>query len=160
MEWLGEELKGARVLDLFSGSGALGLEALSRGASSVDFVENGAAALHALKANRARFKAQRRSRLFKRDAIQFVEKLEPDAYDIAVADPPYTSLAGDRLVRQWMAVPFSRILSIEHPAEMVLSGRGTTKVFGDTAVTLLRPDNRPPGDENPNQIRDHAAPDP
>ena len=52
--WLGrlaEELGGARVLDLFAGSGALGLEALSRGAKSADFVENGAEALHALKAN-------------------------------------------------------------------------------------------------------------
>lgn len=159
MRWLGTDLKGARVLDLFSGSGALGLEALSRGALSVDFVENGSAALHALKANRARLKAHRRSRLFKRDAIQFVETLDPGAYDIALADPPYTSQAGDRLVRQWMAVPFSRILSVEHPAEMVLSGKGTTKVFGETAITLFRASTRPRGDGDPNLTRDHAPPD-
>jgi len=54
LEILSDSLEGARVLDLFAGSGALGLEALSRGAASVDFVENGSASLHALKANVAR----------------------------------------------------------------------------------------------------------
>ncbi len=57
------ELAGARVLDLFAGSGALGLEALSRGAKSADFVENGAEALHALKANVAALRETKRTRI-------------------------------------------------------------------------------------------------
>jgi len=70
---LGSDLARARVLDLFAGTGALGLEALSRGATSVDFVENGAPALHALKANIARFRAKEWTRLFKKDAFTFLE---------------------------------------------------------------------------------------
>ncbi len=63
--------EGRRVLDLFAGTGALGLEALSRGAASVDFVENGAPALHSLKANVAALRLKSRCRIYKRDAIPF-----------------------------------------------------------------------------------------
>ena len=92
--WLGRlegEVRGARVLDLFAGSGALGLEALSRGAISADFVENGAESLHALKANVAALKETNRTRIFKRDAIPFVEALEAGRYEIAFVDAPYGS---------------------------------------------------------------------
>ena len=64
-------LKGARVLDLFAGTGALGLEALSRGARYADFVETRPASLHALKANVAALRARERSRIFKKDALAF-----------------------------------------------------------------------------------------
>ena len=70
---LEDHIKGARVLDLFAGSGALGVEALSRGAARADFVENGPASLHALKANVAAFRVKNRTRIFRRDAIPFVE---------------------------------------------------------------------------------------
>ena len=70
---LAGSLDGARVLDLFAGSGALGLEAMSRGASRVDFVENGSASLHSLKANVSAFRVTKKTRIFKRDAIPFVE---------------------------------------------------------------------------------------
>ena len=63
MDWLAGEIQGARVLDLFAGTGALGLEALSRGAASVDFVENGPSALHALRANIAALRVQDSTRL-------------------------------------------------------------------------------------------------
>ena len=77
---LAGSLDGARVLDLFAGSGALGLEAMSRGAARVDFVENGSASLHSLKANVAAFRVSKKTRIFKRDAIPFVEALEEGAY--------------------------------------------------------------------------------
>ena len=142
LSWLAADLPEARVLDLFAGTGALGLEALSRGAATVDFVENGPSALHSLKANRARLRVQKRTRLFKRDAIQFVEALRPGAYDLTLADPPYTSNAGARLVRHWLEVPFSRVLAVEHAADQDLPGKGRKKVFGDIAVSLYR---RPEG---------------
>jgi 16S rRNA (guanine966-N2)-methyltransferase len=132
------ELGKAKVLDLFAGTGALGLEALSRGAASVDFVENGAPALHALKANLVKLRVKNRTRLFKKDVFLFLQALETPVYDLALADPPYTSRAADRLVALWLERPFSRILSIEHAAERSLPGQGRRKVFGDSAVTTYR----------------------
>jgi len=145
MTRLEPELEGARVLDLFAGSGALGIEALSRGARSVDFVEDGPGSLHALKANVAAFPLRRRARIFKRDAIPFVEALEPGAYDVALADPPYGSRKLDRVVERWLDVPFSRVLCVEHERGRALpagsrsrQARPQTYAFGDTAVTFLR----------------------
>ncbi|HEY6218910.1 MAG TPA: RsmD family RNA methyltransferase, partial [Gemmatimonadaceae bacterium] len=65
-------LKDARVLDLFAGTGALGLEALSRGAASADFVETRGSSLHALKSNIASLRMRERTRVFKKDALHFV----------------------------------------------------------------------------------------
>lgn len=136
---LEDDLAGASVLDLFAGTGALGLEALSRGASSADFVENGPASLHALKANVAAMRARRRARIFKRDAIPFVESLDPGVYDIAFADPPYGSAKLDRVVRRWQEVPFSRILSFEHERSHRIDIPGKRyDMPGETRITILR----------------------
>jgi 16S rRNA (guanine966-N2)-methyltransferase len=137
------ELPDARILDLFAGTGALGLEALSRGARSADFVENGSPALHALKANLAKLRVKDRTRLFKKDVFVFLTGLDltagqHPAYDLTLADPPYTSRAGDRLVTLWLERPFSRILSIEHASERNLPGKGRKVLFGETAVTTFR----------------------
>ncbi len=139
--WLGllaGELSGARVLDLFAGSGALGLEAMSRGARTADFVENGRASLHSLKANVASFRLTRRTRIFRIDAIPFFEKLDPGAYDIAFADPPYGSRKADRLVSRWLEVPFSEVLGVEHASDHDLPVGGRLHDFGDTRLTLFR----------------------
>src|SRR5687768_5865267 len=107
MQLLGEDLRGARVLDLFAGTGALGLEALSRGAASCDFVENHPSALHSLKANVAALRVRDQTRIFKHDSIPFVERIEDRRYDIAFADPPYGSRKLDRVLARWIEVPFS-----------------------------------------------------
>ena len=146
------ELAGARVLDLFAGTGALGLEALSRGAAYVDFVENGKGALHALKANIAKLRLSRKTRLFKKDAFLFLEGVpewkkaesvkgpEPGErrYDIVLADPPYTSRAAERLADLWLERPFSRILSVEHATDQKLPRPGKRRVFQDSTVTTYR----------------------
>lgn len=133
------ELPGARVLDLFAGSGALGLEALSRGARSVDFVENGAAALHSLKANIAALRATKRCRIFKRDAIPWIEGLEVGAYRIAFVDPPYGSAKLDRVIERWKEVPFADVLVVEHAKDHRIGARGKRyDLGGPTRVTLLR----------------------
>ncbi len=137
MELLGDAIENARVLDLFAGTGALGLEAMSRGARYVDFVENGPASLHALKANVAALRVGRPARIYKRDAIPFVEALDEDSYDLAFADPPYGSRKLDRVVAQWLRVPFSRILTVEHARSHPLPGRGKHHdVGGDTRITI------------------------
>jgi len=133
------DLDGATVLDLFSGSGALGLEALSRGAAKADFVENGASSLHSLKANVAKFPIERRARIFKKDAIPFVEKLPAGTYDIAFADPPYGSRKLDRVVTRWLEVQFCDILCVEHAREHKLSRKGKRyDLGGETRVTVFR----------------------
>jgi 16S rRNA (guanine966-N2)-methyltransferase len=70
-------IRGARVLDLFAGSGALGLEALSRGAVSADFVEIHRLALSSLKANITLLKVDDRAAVHRVDALKFAEKLHP-----------------------------------------------------------------------------------
>ena len=114
MNMLHTDLDKARVLDLFSGTGAIGLEALSRGARYVDFVENGPPSLHSLKANIAALRVRDKTRVFKKDALPFAAYLEPDRYDITFVDPPYGSRMLDRVIDTWVARRFSHILVCEH----------------------------------------------
>lgn len=134
-----DELAGARVLDLFAGSGAIGLEALSRGARSVDFVENGPAALHALKANIAALGVRKETRIFKRDVLKWIEGLEPGAYAIAYTDPPYNSKKLDRALEHWKRIPFADVLIVEHDRGHPIAVKGKRYDFeGATRITVLR----------------------
>jgi 16S rRNA (guanine966-N2)-methyltransferase len=137
MSMLADELAKARVLDLFAGSGALGLEALSRGAASCDFVENSSEALHSLKANVAALHLRERVRIFDRDAIPFVEHIEDVRYDIAFADPPYGSRKLDRVLARWLATPFSSIIALEHAVDHELPLTGRSRRIGESVVTVL-----------------------
>src|SRR3954462_15907487 len=115
--WLGllePLLEGARVLDLFAGTGALGLEAMSRGARYADFVETRPASLHALKANVAALHLREKTRIFKKDALPFAAGLQAGAHDLAYADPPYGSRQLDRLIDTWRATPFAAVFTVEH----------------------------------------------
>src|SRR5204863_4833300 len=85
---LGELVVGARVLDLFAGTGALGIEALSRGAASALFVEENTGANSAIERNLARTKFE--GRLRKQDAFAFLRSAQPpEPFRIIFADPPY-----------------------------------------------------------------------
>jgi 16S rRNA (guanine966-N2)-methyltransferase len=128
----------ARVLDLYAGSGALGLEALSRGASSADFVEKSPRSLQALEENIAALGAGDLAKIHRRSALAFAESLEPLAYDVAFADPPYTSGEAAKLVERWKAAPFSRVLSVEHEAKSAMPEGGATRKYGSTAITFYR----------------------
>lgn len=145
---LASELKGARVLDLFAGTGALGLEALSRGAAQVDFVEWSAAALHSLKGNVTALRARKRCRIFTRDAMAFMTALEEGAYDLALADPPYSSSLAGRIVEQWQKCPFARVLSVEHPSHSTLPPGGQSWRLGGTGITTYRVKS-PTGERSP-----------
>jgi 16S rRNA (guanine966-N2)-methyltransferase len=137
MSIVAPELPGARVLDLFAGSGALGLEALSRGASHATFVELAPASLEALRGNIDALGVGERATVRRGDALRFAQGLEAGAYDVAFADPPYNVDAADRLVALFRAAPFARILSVEHPADRRVEGDQTRR-YGDTAVTFFR----------------------
>jgi 16S rRNA (guanine966-N2)-methyltransferase len=141
MASLGSAVEGARVLDLFSGSGALGLEALSRGANSVTFVEQSRAALQALRSNVDLLGAGGRCRIVRGDAMAFVRRLDPvePEYDLALADPPYAGALAVELLLLFMERPFAESIWIEH--------RKTTPVpslpglrqrrYGDTTLSIL-----------------------
>jgi 16S rRNA (guanine966-N2)-methyltransferase len=131
-------LPGARVIDLFAGSGALGLEALSRGAARADFVEITPASLAALKTNIESLGAQTRARVHRADALRFAARLEADAYDVAFADPPYNLGMAERLASLWLLRPFAAILGVEHDAHEALPAGGDTRLYGSTAITLFR----------------------
>lgn len=137
MNILRDDLRDAQVLDLFAGSGALGLEALSRGAATATFVDLGAPSLDAIRANIAALGVADRTAVHRGDALRYVERLPAGAVDICLADPPYAHDAAPRLVAAWRARPFARVLAIEHPAELDLPG-GDTRRYGDTALTFFR----------------------
>ena len=138
LDLLATDVRDARVLDLFAGTGALGLEAISRGASSADFVEIRPASLHALRANIAALRLRDRTRIFKRDALPFVAALDPDRYDVAFVDPPYGSRMLDRVIDSWRAGRFSRVLAVEHARTHALPRGVAGRTFDDSAVTIYR----------------------
>jgi 16S rRNA (guanine966-N2)-methyltransferase len=138
LDELGPWLADARVLDLFAGTGALGLEAISRGSRSADFVETRPSSLHALRANVALLRLRDRTRIFKRDALPFAGALVEDAYDIVFADPPYGSRMLDRVLDDWRARRFSPLLAVEHAASHDLPRPDRRLVFDETVVAVYR----------------------
>jgi 16S rRNA (guanine966-N2)-methyltransferase len=138
LDLLSADVASARVLDLFAGTGALGLEAISRGAKWADFVETRPDSLHSLKANIASLRLLRKTRVFKRDAVPFADGLAEDSYDVAFADPPYGSRMLDRIIDSWRTRRFSRILAIEHDVAHDLPVGQVRRIFESTAITIYR----------------------
>ncbi len=132
------DIPGSRVLDLFAGSGALGLETLSRGAASAEFVESDLKTIHVLRQNVELLGAADSALVHKADALKFAERLGEGAYDLAVADPPYAGGFAMKLALLWLDRPFSRILSVEHDAQEKLPGASDTRRYGSSAITFYR----------------------
>ena len=139
MSMIHASLPGARVLDLFSGSGALGLEALSRGAASVDFVENDPMAFRVLRENIASLSAADRCVTHRENALKFLGASSAgQAYDVAFADPPYRKELAAELAARWLNSPFATIFGVEHASSESVPSGGDTRRYGDTAVTIYR----------------------
>ncbi|SNR94258.1 16S rRNA (guanine(966)-N(2))-methyltransferase RsmD [Methylobacillus rhizosphaerae] len=85
--WLGQDMHGRRCLDLFAGTGAMGFEALSRGASAVVLVEKSAVAARSLQQNQALLKAGQAT-VLQQDAMQFLAQSH-ERFDVIFLDPPY-----------------------------------------------------------------------
>jgi len=134
-----------RVLDLFAGSGALGLEALSRGAAHCTFVEQDHLALDALEKNIAKLAAKDRCDIRKSSVMSMGSALKPA--DIVMMDPPYLSGAGsvalDKLGRFGWFAP-SAWISVETSIKEDVEVKGytidTERNVGKAKITLLRPD--------------------
>lgn len=140
MSIVGTLLPEARVLDLCAGSGALGIEAVSRGAATADLVEIAPESLRAIQSNLALLDAGDAIRVHRTDALRFVEALDAGAYDVAFADPPYDVGMAAALAERWLAVPFASVLGIEHRRDERLPGDGERRQYGQTAITLYRRD--------------------
>jgi 16S rRNA (guanine966-N2)-methyltransferase len=132
------DLPDARVLDLYAGSGALGLEALSRGARSADFVEKNPKSLRSLEENIEALGAGNFATIHRKSALTFAEALGPLDYDVVFADPPYVGGDAAKLAARWLSSPFSRVLGIEHSATSAMPEGGMTRKYGSTAITFYR----------------------
>jgi 16S rRNA (guanine966-N2)-methyltransferase len=135
--------EGRRVLDLFAGTGALGLEALSRGATHVSFVEQGSAALALLRKNVARLGVEEEVRVIARDATRLGRNPDP-AHDLVFLDPPYGRGLGERAIASalaggWVAtgaiVAWEERVSQQPPPGLTLIDR---RRYGEAMIAIFR----------------------
>jgi 16S rRNA (guanine966-N2)-methyltransferase len=147
---LGQELIGARVLDLFAGTGALGIEALSRGAASALFVEENSAAIAAIERNLNRTKLEGAVR--RQDVFAFLRSTQTrEPFQIIFADPPYektkgggvfTSLLLEEPRLAEMLEPSGIFVLEKRPAEelppMSLWNVTRARAYGSTEVLFLQ----------------------
>ncbi len=152
---MGARIQGARVLDLYAGTGALGLEALSRGAADATFVERDRSALASLKTNLATLGVSARARVLGQDALTALERLARtgERFDCVFLDPPY---ADDSAVRCVETLAPGRILSdnavlfvqafhrTELPERIGTLRGAWQRRYGDTRLTLYRKETECP----------------
>lgn len=115
---IGEEIRGARVLDAFAGTGSVGLEALSRGASFVTFVERDKIAQKILQKNVLSLGAENESEIIRTTVNNWLETAEPEMYDIILADPPYHDLQLSTVSRLFRLLKPKGLMVLSH------TGRG------------------------------------
>ncbi|KMW60616.1 16S rRNA (guanine(966)-N(2))-methyltransferase [Candidatus Rhodobacter oscarellae] len=136
------DLDGARVLDLFAGTGALGFEALSRGASHVTFVDDGSAARALLRENTALTKSGGAVKVYRRDATRLGD-CQSAPFDLVFLDPPYGKGLGERALQAaqdggWLA-PRALVVweeSAEMPPPEGFAPQDARR-YGDTHITIL-----------------------
>ncbi len=142
MAALGPSLEESSVLDLFAGSGALGLEALSRGARTAVFVERSRQALQTLQANIDLLQANAQCRVVVSDAMAYVHRLGQRSFDLVLADPPYDRGLASRLLQVFSEEAFAGELWVEHrTTESMPPIPGLRqRRYGDTTITILKRD--------------------
>ncbi|MBI4233352.1 MAG: 16S rRNA (guanine(966)-N(2))-methyltransferase RsmD [Chloroflexi bacterium] len=143
---LGERVQGARVLDLFAGSGALGIEALSRGASWADFVEADPRLATALRANLAELGFSDRSHVYCARVSTMLASL-PGPYSIVLLDPPYSLPSLDTLLGDMGSAPMlspGGVLVLEHSRHRIVQETygalrlGRSRRYGDSCISLYQ----------------------
>jgi len=144
---LADRLAGARVLDLFAGSGAAGIEALSRGAAACDFVERESAAVAAIEANLRATGLAERARVHRADVLRFLRQADDEIgrVDLVVLDPPYgdpAMLAALELLGGGALLAPEGIVVAKHfwrdalPVEVGTLREQRIRRFGETALTF------------------------
>jgi 16S rRNA (guanine(966)-N(2))-methyltransferase RsmD len=142
---LQHDIKGARVLDIFAGSGALAIEAVSRGAADAVLIENNTQAATVIRTNLDRCGLD--LRLIVADFRVGLKTLagEKAVFDLVFADPPYGRVLPEemyRLLGEYQLMPAGGFLIMEHAGRLKPEGRAivTTRRFGDSAITIYRYD--------------------
>jgi 16S rRNA (guanine(966)-N(2))-methyltransferase RsmD len=147
-----EPLEGCRVLDLYAGTGGLGIEALSRGASSVTFVDDHPGSLRLVRENLASLglsPGDPRVRVEASDVLAACRRSHGTGttFDVVLADPPYGNGALNRILEVLKTYPIlakKGILAVEHGAKDVAMpadfpwGIVRQRAYGDTALTLFQ----------------------
>ncbi len=129
------------VLDVFAGSGALGFEALSRGAEQVTFVEKGREALSAIRANVTALRVEDATLVIRGDAYKHLVRTPDQQYDLVLADPPYEDEGITRLPA--LVLPWLRpggFFALEHDARNDFADHpqlDTSRTYGNTVVSLF-----------------------
>ncbi|HET6569603.1 MAG TPA: 16S rRNA (guanine(966)-N(2))-methyltransferase RsmD [Rhodothermales bacterium] len=135
-------LEGARVLDLFAGTGALGLEALSRGADTVTFVEQDAAVLNFARRNAEALGVEADCAFFRSDAVAFLEHYGGPGFDLILADPPYELPDLPRLPELTLAhLEPDGLFMLEHDVRHSFDEHPnleTSRRYGRTVVSVFR----------------------
>ena len=140
-------LPGARVLDLYAGSGALGIEALSRGAGSAVFVESDPEAARVIRENLAVLGLTDRARIIRADALRAIERLARAGtrFTVILLDPPYSAPlepALSRLARGRVLEPSGLVIVQHFSKTIVPPQRGWSlwkrRRYGETTLTLFR----------------------
>lgn len=135
-------IAGARVLDLFAGTGALGFEALSRGADRALFVDDGAKSRALLRENTDKLQMIGQSKIYRRDATRMGEN-RGAPYDLVFLDPPYGKGLGEKALTAcinggWLAegalVIWEESAPVSPPAGFTLKDQ---RKYGDTTITIL-----------------------
>lgn len=145
------DLDGAVVLDLFAGTGALGLEAVSRGAVAVSFVEQNGRVLKYTRQNAADLGVADGCWFLRADAVAYLDRYHGPAFDIIFADPPYELEALPRLPD--LAVPHLKpggLFVLEHDIRFAFDDHpclDTSRPYGRTVVSLFRSDSKQEGSE-------------
>jgi 16S rRNA (guanine966-N2)-methyltransferase len=140
-----DAVEGARVLDLFGGSGALGIEALSRGAAAATFVESGRPALAAIEHNVGQLGFSDRATVVRADALDWLAR-SPGKYDLVLCDPPYAFAAWPELLRALEHVvvsgaPNPGVVVLESDREVDVGAAWEvirTRRYGGTVVAIVR----------------------
>ena len=132
-------VEGHHVLDLFAGSGGLGIEALSRGAAHATFVDSGKPALTAVRANLRELGLESRAQVIASDAIAFARRPVTTPWQLVFVDPPYAS---DLATRSVLAIPAEYLA----PGATVIIEHDRRNAPPDTLGSLLRTDQRRYGD--------------
>ena len=131
-DWLGPSVDGARVLDLYAGTGALGIEALSRGAREAVFVERARAALQVLRRNLDELGLRERARVVEADLSRGLGPIaaKVGTFDLVLADPPYEGGALARLLSD------AALTDVMSPDAVVVTER-SARTEPDQATSLL-----------------------
>ncbi|HEY5927996.1 MAG TPA: 16S rRNA (guanine(966)-N(2))-methyltransferase RsmD [Kofleriaceae bacterium] len=139
------DVEGMQVLDMFAGSGALGIEALSRGAAHATFIDQAKSALAAVRANLRELDLEARSTVLAGDAVSLAARHVPASpWQLVFIDPPYRSDLAARAVQTLAHLAPDAVIVIEHdrrnapPDELGSLLRTDQRRYGDTLVSFYR----------------------